>query len=164
MRKIAALLMFVVAVGGSLGIGSLPAASQTEAQWTQINVYELAKGYSKVVDERREGLSRGDLILENLPIFDAATDEKVGKTVTVITIVRGPADNPLIWIDCEVGLAEGVLVFSGGARFAEFFSDGASFAVTGGTGTYRDATGTVVVSHEERTAGTTFNFDFDLAL
>ncbi len=161
--KKAAAVFTVVLVAGMLGVvASIPAASQTEPQRTEVNVYELAQGYSKVIDERREGLSRGDLIVENLPVFDSTTDAKVGETVTVVTIVRGPADNPLIWIDCEVAVTDGVLVFSGGARFAEFFTDGATFAVTGGTGAYRDATGSVVVTHEERDAGTTFNFDFDL--
>lgn len=164
MKKAAVVLIVGLLAGGTVALGSLPAASQTEPPRRQISVYELTEGYSKVIDERREGLSRGDLILENLPVFEADTDARVGETVTVVTVVRGPADNPMIWIDCEVALSDGVLVFSGGARFGEFFGDGAAFAVTGGTGPYRDATGSVVVSHEERPAGTTFNFDFDLKL
>ena len=83
-------------------------------------------------------------IVENLPVFDSASNARVGDTATVITVIRGPRANPFVWIDCEVVLAGGSLTFAGGERMADIMEgSGATFSVTGGTGTYSDATGTV---------------------
>lgn len=160
MKKVITLAVVVAMVGVTAVLVS-PASSQAPAR-TQIHAYEVEEGYAKLIDERRKGLSRGDLMLENLPVFDAATDERVGDTVTVITVVRGPQDNPLLWIDCEVGLAGGSITFAGGERMADMFGDGALFSVTGGTGDYKDVTGTVVARHEERDGRSIFTFDFDV--
>ena len=158
--------VITLAVVAMVGVGALlvgPASSQAPAR-TQIHAYEVEEGYAKLIDERRKGLSPGDLMLENLPVFDAATDERVGVTATVITVIRGPQDNPLLWIDCEVELAGGSITFAGGERMADMFGDGALFSVTGGTGDYKDVTGTVVAKHEERNGQSIFTFDFDVVL
>ncbi|MGI8707141.1 MAG: hypothetical protein ACR2LG_02895 [Actinomycetota bacterium] len=155
-----------LAVLATLGLSAAlvaPAASQSTER-TEIHAYEVEEGYSKLIDERREGLSPGDMILENLPVFDAATDERVGDTVTIITAVRGPQSNPLLWIDCEVGLAGGSITFAGGERMGDMFGGGATFSVTGGTGDYRDVTGTVTAKHGERDGRDIFTFDFDVVI
>jgi len=141
-----------------------PASSQTGGR-TQIHVYELEKGHSKVIDEGKKGLTPGDLIVENLPVFDAANNERIGNTATVITVIRGPKDNPFVWIDCEVGMKDGSLTFAGGERLGDIMEgNGATFSVTGGTGAYRDATGTVKVIHKARDGQPTVDFNFDVAL
>ncbi len=156
-----------VAVVAMLGVSValvVPASSQTTGR-TQLHVYEVEKGYSKVIDEGRKGLSAGDLIVENLPVFDAATNARVGDTATVITVIRGPKDNPFVWIDCEAGLAGGSITFAGGERMADIMEgSGATLSVTGGTGAYRDATGTVKVTHKDRDGQATVDFDFDVVL
>lgn len=159
-KSIALAVLATVGVSAAL---VAPASSQS-TQRTEIHAYELEEGYSKLIDERRKGLSPGDVILENLPVFDAATDERVGETVTVITAVRGPQSNPLLWIDCEVVLAGGSITFAGGERMGDMFGGGATFSVTGGTGDYRDVTGTVTATHAERDGHSIFTFDFDVVI
>ena len=158
MRKV--ITLAVVARVGVAAVLVGPASSQAERK--EILAYEKEGGYAKTIDERRKGLSPGDLMLENLPVFDEKTDKQVGETVTVITVVRGPQDNPLLWVDCEVGLERGSITFAGGVRMAEMLGDGALFSVTGGTGKYKDVTGTVVAKHEERDGDSIFTFDFDV--
>jgi hypothetical protein len=160
--KKAVSLMILAALGVSAA-QVVPAASQPTER-TEIHAYELEEGYSNLIDEKPKGLTAGDVIFENLPVFDVATDERVGDTATVITVIRGPEDNPLLWVDCEVGLAGGSITFAGGERMADMFGDGALFSVTGGTGDYRDVTGTVIATHAERDGRSIFTFDFDVVL
>jgi hypothetical protein len=158
--------LVVLTVVATLGVSAalvVPASSQATGR-TEIHAYELEEGYSKLIDERRKGLTAGDMILENLPVFDPVTDERIGDTVTVITVIRGPQDNPLLWLDCEVGLAGGSITFAGGERMADMFGGGATFSVTGGTGDYRDVSGTVTATHGERDGRSIFTFDFDVVI
>ena len=160
--KKAIILAVLAVLGVSAALGA-PASSQGSNR-VQIHAYELEEGYSKLIDEGPKGLSAGDVIFENLPVFDEATDDRVGDTATVITVIRGPKGNPLLWLDCEVGLARGSITFAGGVRMAAMFGDGALFSVTGGTGDYQDVSGTVMATHDERDGKSIFTFDFDVVL
>ncbi|MGH2727142.1 MAG: hypothetical protein ACRDKS_09210, partial [Actinomycetota bacterium] len=53
------------------------------------------------------------------------------------------------YLDCTVFLPHGRIVFAGADEFSNLFGDGLQFAITGGTGSYRRAAGTVVVSAAE---------------
>ena len=161
MKKALSLLALAV-----LGVSTalvVPASSQSSNR-VQIHAYEVEEGYAKMIDDGGKGMTAGDVIFENLPVFDAATDQRVGDTATVITVIRGPKGNPLLWVDCEVGLERGSITFAGGERMAAMFGGGALFSVTGGTGAYRDVTGTVIATHAERDGRSIFTFDFDVVL
>ncbi|MDQ3963889.1 MAG: hypothetical protein M3277_08275 [Actinomycetota bacterium] len=160
MKRIISVSISAATVGMLLAILSVvPASSQVSR--TELHVYETENGLSKFLDLGKTGFSSGDKQLENLPVFDQTTDDKLGRTVTEITFVRGPADNPLIFIDCEVQFDDGsAIVFAGAGRFAEVV-EGLTLAVTGGTGTYMDASGTITITAQENGH---INFDFDLQL
>lgn len=159
MRRIA--ILIAVAAVISLFAWSIPASSQTPER-IRIEVYE-GGGFTKYLDGGRSGFSSGDTALEHRRVHDSETGEVLGKTVTRLTIVKGPAGNPLFYIDCEVEVGGGSITFAGGARFGDLPA-GATFAVTGGTGAYQDATGTVTISGPvERDGLESFDFAFDLA-
>jgi hypothetical protein len=162
--KAAISLLIVGVLGVSAATAQVIPAASHPTERTVIHAYEVEKGYAKMIDDGGKGMTAGDVIFENLPVFDAATDERIGDTATVITVIRGPKNNPLLWLDCEVGLAGGSITFAGGERMADMFGDGALFSVTGGTGDYRDAVGTVIATHAERDGRSIFTFDFDVVL
>lgn len=161
MKKVA--LAFGALGTAVLGLLVVPLASEAGSKSVEISVYEKEGGYQHVVDAGgTDAFEPGDTILENLALFDQANDKRVGHTVTRVTVVRTLGEDLLAYIDCEVRLGPGKVLLAGAARFSQILGDGARFEVTGGTGGYSGATGTVTLKGEERDGVQTFNLDFDL--
>jgi hypothetical protein len=76
--------------------------------------------------------------------------------VTRVRVVDLPERDPTFIIDCTVQLEDGDLVFNGAGTFSQL-GPGVAFAVTGGTGDSRLASGVVTVTVRED--GTIIEFD-----
>jgi hypothetical protein len=125
---------------------ALPAGSQQPEERGTITLFDPNKtNYEKIVDEGRNGFSPGDMILFVDAQFDPETCERRGTLIGRITIskfLRG--ENAWFVGDFTLNLPDGKLTAAAGAKFSEFAQtvDGV-FAITGGTGAYRDASGEV---------------------
>jgi hypothetical protein len=139
-------------LGAAMGMAGVlvallgPAASQEARR--EIEVFSTDLGFVKQIDLGRKGFSSGDLILGRDPLLDPERGEKVGREVFRAQNVRvfPKARDGLVIVDATVILPEGRLVWHGTARFSQF-NEGIDFAVTGGTGEFRDATGSVTVKN-----------------
>jgi hypothetical protein len=147
-----------VRVVGALGalalivIGAQPAVSQPPKQRTTISVFDPnVTPYSKEINEGSKKFGPGDWSVGLERFFDTDTCERSGRAITKFTFVKdlGKQDGMYI-IDASVLFSDGKISIYSGGRFSEFENDGgAVFAVTGGTGAYQDATGTMTI--EENT-------------
>jgi hypothetical protein len=78
---------------------------------------------------------------------------------TVVTITRA-GDDPTAMIECSVELPAGIVFFNGAAHLADV-GTGAVVPVTGGTGQYAGASGTVTMIGAADGSSTTLKFTFD---
>lgn len=125
---------------------ALPAGSQQPAERGTITLFDPNKtNYEKIVDEGRKGFSPGDTILFVDAQFDPETCERRGTLVGQIVISRIlKQDNAWFIGEFTLRLPDGKVTAEAAARFSEFAqTEDGIFAVTGGTGTYRDASGEV---------------------
>jgi allene oxide cyclase len=118
----------------------------------QIHVIEHAIS-DTVTDTGASGDSSGDLLTFHNPIFDASDSTRVGRDQgDCIRIVPGRS-----W-ECRF-----VTRLAGGSLTVEgpfFDTHNSVLAVTGGTGVYRNARGTMTL--KSRAGGTEFDFIFNL--
>ncbi|HEX3325797.1 MAG TPA: hypothetical protein VHV50_02260 [Actinomycetota bacterium] len=143
-KKFAALGATVAAVTSVIVLASLVPASSHGAITKRFTLCEQNNtGYSKSIDVGRHGFSAGDYALNSTPAYHAG--QRVGRDVGKQTIVRliGKHDARFI-VDATMILHAGKISAYGPARFSAF-DKGVSFPVTGGTGLYRKAVGTVRV-------------------
>jgi len=128
---------------------------------TQITVFDVEGPYTKLVDLGKAGFGPGDVLLEIQPLIDAVDQSSVGKVNTRIQVMRLLKGGDFVFfLDCQVELADGNILFDGSARFSDFDA-GAVFPVTGGTGAYELARGSVtgVVGSVGGEDGATLAFD-----
>ncbi|MDP9067597.1 MAG: hypothetical protein M3N53_04485 [Actinomycetota bacterium] len=154
MRKLAAVLTFVLLVGGVL-LGSLqPASSQASGGRTLTFFDPNRTDFEKNIDEGREGFSPGDWGVIKDRFFDPDTCEKAGTFLGRFTFVKAAGQNDgFFLLDGGALLSDGKLTFYWPGRFTEFASPdaaGAGGAVTGGTGPYAGAGGTVTVREDQQ--------------
>lgn len=147
-KKLAPLGVAVGAVTAVVILTSLMPASSHQATRnfakTQVVVCEKNNsGFIKNIDVGRHGFSAGDYAVNSTPAYHAG--HRVGTDVGKQTIVRriGKGDARFI-VDATMILRNGKISAYGPARYSRF-GKGVSFAVTGGTGLYRKADGTVRV-------------------
>lgn len=120
---------------------------------TQIQVLDHEGPYEKVIDVGKAGFSAGDVILGTHQLFDVADGSTVVgrdfERLQVLRVVAGGQDFDFVY-DTTIRLAEGDIVAYGEGRFSDVFGPGgASVSVTGGTGTYAGAAGTLSVAGTE---------------
>jgi len=110
---------------------------------TTITVFDVEGPYTKSVDAGTPGFGPGDLVLEIQPLINPMDQSSVGKVYTRIQVMKLLKGGDFVFfLDCQVDLAGGNILFSGSAKFSDF-STGATFPVTGGTGSYALARGSV---------------------
>lgn len=108
------------------------------------------------------GADPGDLLLEHKPVADPRTGQRVGEAVTRVQVAATAGEDALFILDCTVRLGGDAIVFYGSGRFSDL-ATGVTFAVTGGTGRYAGAAGTVRVVPGELAGETGVTMTFDLA-
>jgi hypothetical protein len=148
-KKFAGLAAVVGAVTGMVLLASLLPASSHQATATgraKVRLVVCEKnnsGITKSIDVGKPGFSAGDYALNWTPAYHAG--KRVGTDVGRQTIVRQIGKNDAQFIvDATMILNGGKISAYGPARYSRF-ATGVSFPVTGGTGIYRRADGTVRV-------------------
>ena len=143
-KKFAALGATVGAVTAVILLVSLVPASSQQATKKTFTVCERDNsGFSKDIDVGRHGFSAGDYSVASTPDYRAG--HRVGTDISKMTVVHriGKHDAKII-IDATLILRNGKITAYGPARFTRF-TKGVTFPVTGGSGHYRKARGTVRV-------------------
>jgi hypothetical protein len=156
MRRIGLLAMLVTLLGaGVLGAWLLPASSQ---QGTTIRIYERP-GFEKFINLDGKRKLAGDLVIQVNPLYRTGTKKKVGRDVVDVRLIRQLGRNNAIFrVDATFVLGAGKIEATGTSTFAHL-RNGAAFTVTGGTGRYAGATGTVNVREARRRTFFTFTLN-----
>ena len=162
-KKFAALGVTVGAVTTAILLASLVPASSHGAIKKRFTVCEKNNtGFVKNIDVGRHGFSAGAYAVNSTPAYHAG--QRVGRDVGKQTIVRliGKHDARFI-VDATMILHAGKVSAYGPARFSQF-DKGVSFPVTGGTGLYRKAVGTVRVENGSCVGKSGIRLHFRLAI
>lgn len=142
----------VVGVLGAVG----PVSSQSPAQRTTLTLFDPNKtNWEKDIDLGRKGDSPGDMNIFVDPMFDPETCEKAGMVLGQFQVSKfvGKRD---AWfhIDLTWRLPDGSLQTQHGGRFTDFEDPlRQRFALIGGSGAYRDATGEVTLVEDVERCG-----------
>ena len=134
---------------------SLPARSQQPGA-TIITLKVIPK--ATVVDLLGTGLSAGDIVLSRGEGADPETGDVVGQLTVRCQRTKMSADKRWAWLLCdgELRTPSGKLTFSGTRKQGEEYPTG-EFAITGGTGDFATAGGSV--STEDDAARNTWIFE-----
>lgn len=144
-----------------VGLVWLPAAIAGD---TQVQVFDPEGKFEKFIDNGKADLSSGDEIIEIHTLLDPADGSDAGKIYTevgVLRVINGEEDLD-VTLACTVVVPEGTIVFYGGLRLSQVFAPGGvTLPVTGGTGDFELARGTVnIIGGELNGAqGATITFD-----
>lgn len=137
----------VVAAAAVLGVvmSGVPVQSQQPAARQTITIFEPNKvSYERFINHGKRDLSWGDLVLFTSKQLDPETCDRIGSLAGRVQIIKTFSGRDARFIgEFTVDLDGGKIVAGGAARFSEFEGTDAVFAVTGGTGLYRDASGEV---------------------
>ena len=148
-------LAIVAAAAAAVVLISLPARPQ-EPTATTVTFKVAPEG--RVVDLLGPGFSAGDIILSRGVGADPDSGAKVGRLTTRCQRTKVAADSSWAWLLCdgELRTPSGSLTFAGTRRQGEDHPTG-TFAITGGTGDYSTAGGTV--STEDDAGRNTWTFE-----
>ena len=156
MKKISVVLILTLAAG-LLGTSVLPATSQEPSERTTITLFDPNKtDYEKHVRGSAEPFRPGDWHVYVDRLLDPDKCEVAAKVVGRFVFVKriGKFNGWLI-NDMTVTLSGGRITGYGAAKFSDFAKDEPTFAVTGGTGAYKDASGQIQFATEvEERCGT----------
>ena len=156
MRKAVRLVALVGAVSAVMLVANPgPVVSQQPAERQTLSFFDpRATDFEKFLNEGRRGISPGDTILFVEKQLDPETCERAGKLVGRIQIVkRAGRENALFHGDFTLLLSSGKITAAGAGKFSDFMSTDPMFAVTGGTETYRDASGEVTLTEDVEMCG-----------
>ena len=149
--RYAILVAAVVAAMGLIGAWVVPAQSQpaagARANSFAVSVFDRDGPLTRFVDAGARGFSVNDALYERHGAYDPNTGELIGDLVTHVNILRPlgkKGENALGILDCTVEAPNGDLTFYGAVRLSEF-GPGVTLPVTGGTGDYWGARGTVTI-------------------
>lgn len=131
-----------------LAFSMMPAAASAQPEvehqrpWKVLHLFERGEGDLAFIDLGAPGPSIGDRLTFSNPIFDT-NNQRVGRDAAECVIVRiDPAETPdrqqVVQCTISVQFADGQITVQGMAQGTDNY-----FAVTGGTGAYRQAHGEV---------------------
>lgn len=161
MTKLLANAAVAILLAAAVAVVSVaPASSQQPDQPVRIEVIESGDGFERVIDVGKKGFSSGDYVVSIDALVDRQTQQRVGRVVGKSTLVKPQK---------ALFLTEGTFEFEGGSVTAEgliaFGEDvDAVLAVTGGTGDYATARGTVSVEDTLETGEHTLLLTFELTV
>jgi hypothetical protein len=138
-----AFAMLLLAFGTPPAAASAQAGENHERPWKVLHFFERAAGDLAFVDLGAPGPGIGDRLVFSNPVFDTA-GQLIGRDGAECVIVRidptePPARQQIVQCTMSVQLADGQITVQGLAQGTENH-----FAVTGGTGAYRNARGEVL--------------------
>jgi len=133
-----------------VSIAAVSAAATPGRAQRDFDVF-TGQGFLHKIDEEPVGsgvldLSPGDTLLHHDPVLDPNTGEQIGDAVTrVRTVENVDGGDVVVLVDCTIRLPDGNIVFYGGDQLSRVQQSGTTYAITGGTGAYSGADGTVTV-------------------
>jgi hypothetical protein len=130
-------------IGSGVVIGAMiPASSQEGGNITVCD--QNRPGYNKDIDVGRNGFSPGDYSVFQDKLLNTQTGNGAGRLVGRLTFVKvfRKANDVLFIADITTQLRRGKISFYGAGRFGKFRT-GLKLPVTGGTGAYSGAGGSV---------------------
>jgi hypothetical protein len=139
----------VIAIAALVTSMLTPATSQPPPQRTTLTFFDpRATDFEKEINEGARGFGAGDWAVIKDSLFDPATCEKVATAIARFTFIKSIGRrNGYFMFEGGVLLADGKITIHFPAKFSEFESPGgATGAVTGGTGAYKDARGDITVT------------------
>jgi hypothetical protein len=142
----------VSAVATLIALSVVPATSQVPAQRTTIELWDPnPTDFEKNVNEGGKGFSAGDWSVFKDTNFDPETCEPVATLLGRFQLVKSIGqEDGFATFDVELMLEDGKIFVTGGGRFSEFEApEGAKFAIVGGTGAYKDATGEATLIEDQ---------------
>jgi hypothetical protein len=141
-RKAAVLGVCAAALATGLVAGLLiPAASQGADTRTLTWCEKNKGGFTRHIDVGKPGGSSGDFEIVTRAMYNPQTGEKIGTDVNRFTFVRALGRrNGIGLVEATALLAKGKITAYSAFKFSSF-RNGANFAITGGSGRYRNITG-----------------------
>ncbi len=131
-----------------LAFSMTPAAASAQSNpnkpaWRVLHLFERSEGDIAFVDTGAPGPSIGDRLVYSAAIFDTG-GQRIGRDAADCVIVRidptePPARQQVVQCTISVQLPDGQITVQGLAQGTENY-----FAITGGTGAYREARGEVL--------------------
>lgn len=140
-----------------MGATLIPASSQ---QATSIKVYERHRvGFEKFVNTDGKKTTAGDYSVSSRPLYRTGTKKKVGRSFSHLTLMQLLGKNDARFrAAATFVLGRGKIEAAGASTFSHLRQGGA-FTITGGTGAYAGATGTLNVREGKRRTFFTFTLN-----
>lgn len=138
------------AVGAMLAFSLVPASSQQPPAPTQFELIDFAQQEKEIFLDlnKKNRFGPGDMSVLSAPLFDAAdTSNRVGK-FAVNLVFPPPRRCECFTFSGAVKLADGKLSSSGLGEFRAF-ETGFEIPITGGTGIYNRASGSITLTEEK---------------
>ena len=151
MKRVASVVMALCLIGGVLLANLETASSQAPPQGRTITFFDPDQtDFERTINERNRRFGSGDWTLIKDRFYDPDTCEKAGIMLGRFTFLKSVGrNNGFFLMDGGVHLPDGRMTFYWPGRFTDFGqpdnppTEGA--AVTGGTGAYEGAGGTLTV-------------------
>ena len=145
-KKLGSLMLLGAVASVAVVFGAMgPAGSQPPAERQTVTLFDPQKtNFEKFLNEGRRGISSGDTVLFRERQLDPETCERVGTLTGRIQVIKVAGERDAHYLgEFSVNLQGGKITAAGAAKFSDFEGTDPVFAVTGGTETYRDASGEV---------------------
>ena len=144
--RVSALATCAALLTTGLVAGTLLPASSQQAPTESFTTCDKNKvRFEKEINERKKRFGAGDWGVFTQPEFDPQTGDKVGRVVGRFVFVKKTSKRDGHFVaDVTTNLPQGKLMIYGSSKFSNF-EKGVRFAITGGTGAYAGARGSVVV-------------------
>ena len=156
MKRVASVVVALGLIGGLLLANLETASSQAPPQGRTITWFDPnATDFEKNINEGRRGFSSGDWSVIKDSFFDPETCEKVGTFLGRFVFIKGIGNNNgFFMMDGGAITSAGKLTFQWPGRFTDFGQEGSppttGGAITGGTGDYAGAGGTLTVQEDQQ--------------
>jgi hypothetical protein len=155
MRKIGIFATVAILGAGMLWATLVPVSSQQAAT---IRVYERHRsGSERFVNNDGKRSVAGDFLLQVKPIYRTGTKTRVGREIVQVTLIRALGRNNVMFrVAATFVLGKGKLE-AAGTTTQKHLRSGAAFSITGGTGAYANASGSLNVREGKRRTFFTFS-------
>lgn len=137
-----------IAAGALIAAGAVAASAEADTsrpEPTRFVIFEpFDQGTTTEIDVGAPGFGPGDSILERHPALDTETGEELGDVVRDLRVIETYDDGDFLFIvNATFKLTRGDIQETGAVRYSDVAAGQAVVAVTGGTGAYAAAAGTI---------------------
>jgi hypothetical protein len=144
---------------------ALLGACSSKSTTTTLSLYEREDlGNTDAFQKAAPNFTAGDRILEIHPLFTVDGNAQTGTDATNLAVMHVYGKDPLVSLVCQTTLGSDTITWGGMARFSALMGSGATVAITGGTGKYKGATGTVFVKGNKRGGKEVFDETYSIIM